>query len=70
VRTAMGYIGLVPRDTQPGDVLFLLQGLNTPFVLRKVKDENHFLLVGPCYLHGFMDGQEWDDMKCHDLWIV
>ncbi|KAH8159575.1 hypothetical protein CIB48_g8671 [Xylaria polymorpha] len=69
-RTAQGRIGLVPQEAKPGDIIFLLQGFDTPFVLRKAKGIDQFLLVGECYLHGYMDGREWDATRCRELWIV
>ncbi len=56
-----GYIGLAPRTTQSvgrTDVLAFLDGANVPFVLRDVgEDTSDHVLVGPCYIHGLMDGE-------------
>ena len=45
----------VPRDTIEGDSVCIILGCPTPFVLRQV-DEG-YRVVGPCYVHGLMDGQ-------------
>ncbi|KAH8586117.1 hypothetical protein B0O99DRAFT_645308 [Bisporella sp. PMI_857] len=68
--TARGFIGLVPREAEPGDRIFLLLGFDTPFVLRKSEKESQYLLVGECYVHGHMEGREWDAGRCHEVWIV
>lgn len=56
-----GYIGLAPRTTQSEgetDVLAFIDGANVPFVLRDVgEDTSDYVLVGPCYIHGLMDGE-------------
>ena len=58
--TSKGLIGLGPAALQPEDVVVVLFGGFTPFVLRKVED--YYLLVGECYVHGKMDGiEEWED---------
>jgi hypothetical protein len=57
--TEKGYMALVPDVTQPGDVICVLYGGYTPFVLRSVRGENDrdsMTLIGPAYVHGFMDG--------------
>ena len=54
-----GYAGLAPLGSQPDtDVLAFIDGANVPFVLRDLGDNSPgLLLVGPCYIHGLMDGE-------------
>lgn len=54
-----GYTGLAPLDTKvETDVLAFIDGANIPFVLRDLgEDASDFLLVGPCYIYGLMDGE-------------
>jgi hypothetical protein len=67
----MGHFCLVPEGTQPGDVVVSLRGGVVPFVVRRVTGGSEkragwgrkkeslgemFRLVGPAYVHGFMDG--------------
>lgn len=47
-----------------GDVVSLLSGSRVPFVLRRYEihpdyegAEEHFHLIGECYLHGAMEGE-------------
>jgi hypothetical protein len=48
-----GYMGLVPDDAEKGDLICILSGGNTPFVLRSYW--GRFRLVGSCYVHGGID---------------
>ncbi|KAL8732303.1 MAG: hypothetical protein Q9166_002875 [cf. Caloplaca sp. 2 TL-2023] len=54
-----GYAGLAPLNSRPEtDSLAFIDGANVPFVLRDLGDDvlDH-VLVGPCYIHGLMDGE-------------
>lgn len=53
--TERGLIGLLPNDSKPGDILAVIHGLPTPYIIRQ-KGEN-FVLVGECYIHGIMYGE-------------
>ncbi len=64
--TKRGYIGAVPPLAREGDVVYLIQGAQAPFVLRSVattdtgsneSSSNSFKLVGEAYVHGIMDGE-------------
>jgi hypothetical protein len=60
--TSDGTIGLGPAALQPGDIVTVLFGGFTPFLLRRVDD--HYVLIGECYVHGQMDGcavEEWEE---------
>jgi len=48
-----GYMGLAPPSTRPGDLVCILLGGKTPYVLRRVGKEHH-RLIGECYVHGQM----------------
>lgn len=63
--TTRGYIGLVPSDAQTGDVICVLLGGPTPYLLRPVDDGN-YILVGECYVYGLMNGQALVHLK-HEL---
>ncbi|KAM5356641.1 hypothetical protein ACJ41O_003287 [Fusarium nematophilum] len=72
VASEQGYIGLGPSNAEPGDVIVLLFGGSTPFVLRPRADEQEgHLLVGEAYIYGCMDGElveNVDDVSTFDLW--
>jgi hypothetical protein len=60
-------MGLVPSDTQVGDIIGIFLGVPVPFVLRhkeRIEGSSETLyirtkfdLVGECYIHGLMDGE-------------
>ena len=54
--TQRGFLRLGPEILEPGDVICIFPLLPVPFVLRPVDD--HFLLVGECYVDGVMDAEE------------
>jgi hypothetical protein len=54
--TRHGRYGLCPLRAQPCNIIVILFGGRTPFVLRKLDDDRH-RLVSDCYLHGAMDGE-------------
>ncbi|KAF2993328.1 hypothetical protein E8E13_001822 [Curvularia kusanoi] len=51
--TNNGFLGLGPKNIQPGDVIVILYGGYTPFILRPEGD--YFLLLGECYVNDMMD---------------
>ena len=52
----MGFVGLAPAGSKPGDLVAILLRAVQPFVLRDV-GENRFELVGEAYVHEIMDGE-------------
>lgn len=56
--TSTGYYVLGPDAVQFGDVVVVLYGGKTPFLLRR--DGSHWLLIGECYVHGLMNGEALD----------
>lgn len=48
-----GYMGLGPPSTRPGDLVCVLLGGKTPYVLRP-DGKGYYRLIGECYLHGQM----------------
>jgi hypothetical protein len=54
-----GRIGWVPIRTEQDDQVFIFQGSRIPFIARPV-GEDGWEYIGPCYVHGLMDGEAWD----------
>ncbi|KAK7994518.1 hypothetical protein PG991_016106 [Apiospora marii] len=54
---AGGDYALCPGPVEKGDLVVVLMGYTTPFVLRPTGGGDEFLLVGECYVHGIMQGQ-------------
>jgi len=58
--TERGYMGWVPPHTVSGDLVCILYGARTPFLLRNEIFEggkHGYRLVGECFFHGMMDGE-------------
>lgn len=55
-RTANGYVGYVPKETEPGDVVCLFYGATVLYVMRPDGD-GHYRLVGECSMEGLMHGE-------------
>ncbi|KAI9154865.1 Heterokaryon incompatibility protein [Paramyrothecium foliicola] len=70
-----GWIGLVPVDTEVGDEVVLLEGGRVPYILRRAREckdasgTSLYHFVGAAYMHGVMDGSEWDHDRLKD-WIL
>ena len=58
-RSKMNFIGTGSNHIQPGDLICVLYGGQTPFVLRR-EDGGMFRLIGDCYVHGIMEGEAFD----------
>lgn len=50
-----GHIGLTPPATEPGDQVCTVLGCNVLLMLRPTADG--FIVVGPCFVLGFTDGE-------------
>lgn len=55
--TVRGYAGLVPPETQLGDVVTIVHGAAVPFITRNESEGGVSRLVGECYVHGIMHGE-------------
>lgn len=58
--TAGQYFGLGPPLLKTRDSLCILLGCATPLIVRR--EDDHFRLVGPCYVYGMMMGEVIDEM--------
>jgi hypothetical protein len=56
-RTGKGFLGKCTSNSQVGDEVWLIAGMPTPVVLRKVDGENYFTKVDIAYVHGIMRGE-------------
>ncbi|KAI8626049.1 HET-domain-containing protein [Xylariaceae sp. FL1651] len=56
IRTHDGHLGLSPQGAKEGDIVTVLLGCDRLMLLRP-NSAGRFLVVGPCYVHGFMDGE-------------
>jgi hypothetical protein len=53
--TRDGYMGLGPLGTEPGDRICVLLGCDVPLLIRP--EDNHYVVVGACYVYGMMKGE-------------
>lgn len=53
--TAKSYLAMLPMSAAEGDQIVIFNGGRMPFVLNPKGD--NYTLVGPCYIHGIMDGE-------------
>ena len=53
---------ILPNEAAAGDLIIVVLGATTPYLLRKVGDSNsgEYKMLGPCYVHGWMEGELWD----------
>jgi hypothetical protein len=65
--TAKGYLASVPYTAKKGDCIAILSGGRVPFVLRPIG--SHYRLIGPCYVHGIMNGGAFTDDESEFEWV-
>ncbi|KAM0262923.1 hypothetical protein ACHAQJ_001516 [Trichoderma viride] len=53
--TDKGYLAMVPFTSKAEDEIVIFQGAKLPFVVRT--EDGKSKIVGPCYVHGMMDGE-------------
>jgi hypothetical protein len=66
--TTAGFLGKGSSKAEPGDMVAILFGCRTPFIVRR--DADHFILMGECFVHGLMDGEaisNLDESRVEDL---
>lgn len=70
--TRKGYVGMAPKIAQPGDVVVVLFGGQTPFVLRPAagEPEGFFNLLGEAYCDGIMDGEMLQKSESTDAFYL
>ncbi len=64
--TRGGYIGLAPGLGRSGDVVLQIPGMKVPFLARRVpieKSGNSVMLIGQCYVHGIMYGENLSEVS-------
>ena len=68
--TSKGYIGRVPPSTQILDKVVVLSGLRIPLCLREVGEQ--YVVVGPAYVHGIMEGEAWpeDEARLQQITLI
>jgi hypothetical protein len=69
--TTNGFIGTCVPASRTGDIIAIVFGSPTPFVLRPLPSnpdvEQPYWLIGASYVGGIMDGEIVDELYCEDL---
>lgn len=79
--TKRGHFCLVPKHTEPGDLVCIPQGSKVPFIFRKVRDglvdmedsAGHICKsIGESYVHGAMHGEAmtWDELEAARIMLI
>ena len=65
--TKLRMLGIGPKGMQPGDVIMVPEGSQTPFVYRHAGEPDGYVrkahLIGECYVHGLMDGSPVEALR-------
>jgi hypothetical protein len=63
--TETGMLGIGPLEAKEGDLVAMFHGSRVPFILKDVGDHG-YTVIGGCYVHGVMDGEEFTKPGCND----
>ncbi|KAK5661306.1 hypothetical protein OQA88_11201 [Cercophora sp. LCS_1] len=55
--TESGLLAFVPNCYEAKDVIAVVNGLGSPVLMRPTVFSGQYNLIGPCYLHGVMEGE-------------
>jgi len=58
-------MGLAPQSAEEADLICVLLGGRTPFVLRPREDLHE--LTGPCYVHETIDGEAMEQLRLRNF---
>jgi hypothetical protein len=56
--TTKNYFGMFPKSARAGDEVWVLFGSEFPCVLGEKQEIGYYELLGQCYIHGIMEGQQ------------
>ena len=57
---------MVPCSALPGDSIWIVPGLATPFVFREVGNGHHEF-IGEAYIHGIMHGEAVGELQFEEV---
>jgi hypothetical protein len=69
VRTTQNYIGIASAQVQVGDYIALFNGGKMPFVIREAQS-GAWQIISDVYVHGIMNGEEFDSTRCEMLRLL
>jgi len=70
--THRGFMCLLPRETKPGDTIYIPHGNKVPIIIRQSEREGCWQSIGESYVHGMMQGEAWDlkDIKAGGVCLI
>lgn len=66
-RTETGRMGRGPPAVAEGDLVCYLEGVGTPYLLRKLDDGEHYFLIGSCYVNGYSNDEPLESLRKGEL---
>jgi hypothetical protein len=69
VKTENGHLGLAHGSVQVGDHIAICKGSSLPLILRKERGKD-WTLIGDSYIYGIMQGEAFEEKRCHILRIT
>jgi hypothetical protein len=67
-RTEQGYLAMMPVEARVGDAIAICQGGKVPLLLRQ-NAGGKLRLLGGCYIHGIMSGEQYCEEDCCEISI-
>ncbi|PVH71483.1 hypothetical protein DL98DRAFT_596901 [Cadophora sp. DSE1049] len=68
--TSTGHIGSGPPNTMEGDVVSYIVGVPVPMILRKVDDQEVYVVIGPAYMLDLIDGELFREESLETVTLV
>ncbi|CAJ2506410.1 Uu.00g005400.m01.CDS01 [Anthostomella pinea] len=68
--TRKGFLALVPEVTQTGDSIVLCKGSRLPLLMSQSRQTKQWEVFEPCYVHGIMRGEAWDETLCRRMEVI
>lgn len=63
--TEEGYLGIAPKLSIPGDIVYAIHGCSRPMIFRQQGD--HYFYIGTCFILGFMRGELSEMLERGDI---
>jgi hypothetical protein len=65
-KTNIDLLALVPASAELTDEIWIIPGMPTPFIFRRMENGNHEI-VGEAYVHGIMNGEIADNLEYREM---
>ena len=61
--------GIGPPAMKTGDIVCVIYGTPTPFIIRQCDDKENYILMGECYIDDIMRGVAVDTLLGSGKWF-